>query len=100
MTTVLSGYYDGLGDTINHFNSLKINFYLGGDVTDLCTEILVDADILESDGYFNPYHLVYVTCSFGGNYDSRFFLREIQNHKDSANFINKLCVCNMDIIKP
>ena len=98
MTTFLSDSYDALEETLNHMNSLKLNSYPGENVTDCCATILVDAERLESAGAFNPEHLGYITHIFEDTSDSRFRLWEIQKYKKVTEFINKLCVCDMDVL--
>ena len=64
MTTFISDSYDSLEETLTHMKSLKINSYLGENVTDCCAEILVDVERLESAGAFKPEHLGYITRIF------------------------------------
>ena len=78
--------------------SLKLKSYPGENVTDCCASILVDAERLESAGDFNPEHLGYITRIFEDTSDSRFRLWAIQKYKDVMEFINKLRVCDMDVI--
>ena len=80
--------------------SPKLRSYLGKNVTDCCGEILVDNERLESAGYFKPDHLGYITRIFEDTYDSRFRLWEIHNYKEVTEFINKLRLCDMDVISP
>ena len=79
-------------------NSLKLKIHPGENVTNCCAEILVDADRLESAGAFKPDHLGYITHIFEDTSDSRFCLLDIQKYKQVTEFINKLCVCDMDVI--
>ena len=48
MKNFICDSYDYLEYTLNHFNSIKINIYLGGNYVDHCAEILVDAELFES----------------------------------------------------
>ena len=50
--------------------SLKLKIDPGRIVTYCCTEILVDAERVESSGAFNPEHLRYITHIFEDTYDS------------------------------
>ena len=78
--------------------SLKVKIYTGENVTDLCTSILVDAECLESAGSFKPEHLWCITRIFENTSDSRFRLWAIHKYKEVTEFINKLCVCDRDVI--
>ena len=78
MTTFISGSYDALEETLNHMKSLKLKSYPGGNVTDCCAAILVDAERLESAGAFKPEHLGYINHTFEDTSDSRFHLWDIQ----------------------
>ena len=78
MTTFLTDSYDALEVTLNHMKSLKLKIYPGENVTDLCAEILVDAERLESSGAFKPYHLGHITRIFEDTSESRFRLWDIQ----------------------
>ena len=79
-------------------NILKLKNYPGLNVIDSCAAILVDSECLESSEALKPEHLGYITCIFDDTYDSRFRLWAIQKYKQVAEFINKLCVCDMDVI--
>ena len=98
MTKFLSDSYDALVETLTHMKSLKIKSYPGENVTDCCTEILVDAERLESSGDFNPEHLGYITCIFEDNSDSRSRLWDIQKYKVVTEFIKKLRVYDIYFI--
>ena len=74
MTTYLSNYYDDLEETLNHMKSLKIKSYPGENVTDWCSEILVDAERLENAGAFKPENLGYITSIFEDTYEFILFL--------------------------
>ena len=100
MTKFLFNYHDTLEETLTNTKSLKLKRYPGENITNCCTEILVDAERLDISRAFNPYHLGYITCIFEDTSDSRLSLWVIQNNKGVMNFIIKLCVCNMDIISP
>ena len=98
MNTFLSYYYDYLEETLTHMNSLKLKNYPGEKITDCCEEILVDDERLESSGSFKPKHLGYITRIFEDTSNSRFRIWDIQKYKEITEFINKLCVCDMDTI--
>ena len=78
--------------------SLKLKSYPGENVTYCCAAILVDAERLESAGAFNPDHLGYRTRIFEDTSDSRFRQWGIQKYKEVTEFIEKLRVCDMDVI--
>ena len=59
---------------------------------------MVDAERLESSGAFKPEHLGYITRIFEDTYDSRLRLWDIRKYKEVTEFINKLHVCDMDVI--
>ena len=98
MTTFLSDSYDALDETLNHMKSLKLKSYPGKNVTDCCAAILVDAEHLESAGAFKPEHLGYIIRIFEDTSDSRFRLWAFQKYKQVTEFINKLCVCDIDVL--
>ena len=100
MTIFLSDYYDALEETLTHMKSTEINNYPGENVTYWWAEILLDAERLESAGVFNNENLGYITLIFEDTSDSRLTLWEIQKYKEVKEFINKICVCDMDIISP
>ena len=85
-------------ETLNNTKSLKLKSYPGENVTDCCAVILVDADRLESSGDFKPEHLGYITRIFEDTSNSRFCLWDIQKYKEVTEFINKLRVCDMDVL--
>ena len=64
MTTFLSGCCDSSEETLTHTKSLKLKSYPGENVKDCCTEILVNAERLESARAFRPEHLGYITHIF------------------------------------
>ena len=78
--------------------SLKLRSYPGEYVTDCWAAILVDSEHLESAGDFKPKHLGYINCIFEDTYDSSFCLWAIHKYKKVTEFINKLRVCDMDVI--
>ena len=78
--------------------SLKLKSYPGYNVTDFCAEILLDAERLESAEAFKPEHLEYITRIFEDTSDSRFLLWDIQKYKGVTEFINKVRVCDVDVI--
>ena len=98
MTTFLYDSYDAFEETLTHIKSLKLKIYPGENVTDCCAAILVHAERLESAGAFKPDHPGYITRIFEDTYDSRFRLWAIQKYNEVAEFINKVCVCEMDFI--
>ena len=98
MTTFFSDLCDALEETITHMNSLKLKSYPGENVTDCCAAILVDAERLDSAVAFKSKHLGYVTRIFEDTSDSRFSLWAIQKYKEVTGFINKLRVCDMDVL--
>ena len=100
MTTFISDSYDALEETLTHMKSLRLKSYIGENVTDLCAEILVDADRLESAGAFKTEHLGYITSIFKDTSDSIFRLWAIHKYNEFTEFINKLLVCDMYIISP
>ena len=66
MAIVISDSYDSLVETLNHTKILKLKDRPGDNVADCCNEILVDAERLDSAGYFNPEHLGYKLHVFKG----------------------------------
>ena len=78
--------------------SLKLKSYPGENITYFYAAILVDVERLESAGAFKPGHLGYITHIFEDTYDSRFRLWAIHNYNEVTDFINKLRVCDMDVI--
>ena len=80
--------------------SLKLKDRLGQNVTDFCGAILVDAELLESDGSFNPDNLGYIICIFQDISDSRFHLWKTQKYKDVMEFIKKFCLCDKYVMQP
>ena len=61
--------------------------------------ILVGDERLESNRFFNPDHLGYITCIFDDTSDSRFPIWDINKYNEVTKFIKKLHVCDMDVIK-
>ena len=57
MTILIYDYYDSLQETLTHMKSLKLKSYPGENVTDCCTEILVDSERLDSAVAFKPDYL-------------------------------------------
>ena len=80
--------------------SLKLNICMRYNFIYFCAEILVDSEWLDSAGAFKPEQLKYITCIFEYTCISRFIIWSIQNHKDVAYFIKKLCMCDNDVIWP
>ena len=78
--------------------SLKLKRYPGENVTDCCASILVDAERLESARAFKPDHLGYITRIFEDTSNSRFCLWDIQKYDGVTEFIEKLRVCNMNVL--
>ena len=98
MNTFLYDYYGGLEDTLTRMKSLKLKSFPGQNVADFCAAILVEDERLDSAGALNHEHLGYITCIFEDTYDSRFRLWDIHDYNNVTEFINKLCVCDMDVI--
>ena len=85
---------------MEHMNNIKLKYRLGENVADCCASILVDAECLESDGAFNPKHLGCIIHIFEDTSDSRFRLWATHKYKEVMKFINKLCVCDKDVMRP
>ena len=100
MHKFLSDSYDYLDEALTHITSLKIKFYPGENITDFCTEVLVNAERLESLGTFKLEHLGYIPGIFENNSDSRFHLRGIHKYKEVTEFNKKLHVCDTYVISP
>ena len=98
ITTFLFGSYDAFEENLTHMKIINLKTYLGENVTDFCAEILVDAELLESAGAFKPHHLGYINFIFEDTSDSRLCLRDIYKYKEVMEFINKLCVSDMDVL--
>ena len=98
ITAFLSNFCDALKETLTHIKSIKLKSYTWENFTDVCAEVLDDADSLGSSGDFNHEHLGYITCIFEDTYDSRFRLWDIQKYKEVTEFIKKLRVCDMDVL--
>ena len=98
MTKFISDSYDYLEETLTHMKSHKLKSYPGENFTDCFAAILVDAECLESFGASKPEHLGYMAFIFEDNYDFRFRPWEIHKYKEVTKFINKLSVCDMDVI--
>ena len=98
MTTFLSDSYDALEETLTHMKSLKLKIYPGENITDCCTEILVDAERLDSSGALKTEHLRYIIRIFEDTSDSRLRLWDIQKYKEVTECIKKFRVCDMDVI--
>ena len=98
MTTFLFGSYDALEETLNHMKSFKVKIYPGENVTYYCAGILVDTERLESAGAFKPEHLGYITRIFEDTSDSILRMWSIQKYKEVTEFINKLRVCDIDVL--
>ena len=84
MTTFFSNFYDALEETFPHMNSIKLKSYPGKNVIDCFSEILVDAEHIESVRAFKPEHLGYIACIFEDTSDYRFHLWDIYKYKDVA----------------
>ena len=69
------------------------------DVAYLYATILVNSEHLESAGTFNTKHLGHIICIFEDNSDYQFCLWEIYKYKQVMDFIKKLSVCDMDVVK-
>ena len=99
MTTILSGSFYSLVDTLNHMKSLKLKDRPGGGVADCYDAILVNVESLESDGAFKPEHLGYIICIFEDTSDSRFHLWENQKYKEVMEFVKKPLLRDKDFMK-
>ena len=64
MEKFLFNSYDNLEETLTNMKMIKLKSYLGENVTYLCTQILVDAEHLDSAGDFNPDYLGIITHIF------------------------------------
>ena len=60
MNTFLFDSYDSLVDNLNNVKSIKLEDHLWRNFEDYCDEILVDVELLDSAGSFNPKHLGYI----------------------------------------
>ena len=58
----------------------------------------MDAERLESARAFKPERLGYIIRIFEDTSDSRFSLWDIQKYKEVTEFINKIRVCDMDVL--
>ena len=81
MISAMSNSYASLVETPNHMKSVKIKDRPEDNVVDFCDTILVDAERLETDGYFKPKHLRYNIHISEDTSDSKFHLRETQKYK-------------------
>ena len=70
--------------------SLKLESYLGENVTYCCAKILVDAYQIESSMAQKSDHLGYITCIIEDTSDYRFRLWAIQKYKEVTEFIKKI----------
>ena len=61
---------------------------------------MVDDEILEIAGDFNPRILGYITSIFEDDYYHMFSLWEIHKYKEVTEFINKVFVCDFHVIQP
>ena len=98
MTTFILDFYYALEETLNRMKIIKLKSYPWENVTYCCAAILVDVLRLESAGAFKPEHLGYIILIFEDTSDSRFRLWATQKYKEVTEFINKLRVCDMDVI--
>ena len=98
--TLISYSYSSLLQTLNHIKSLKLKDHPGENVTDFCDAILVDAERLESAGSFNPKHIGYIIHIFEDTSDYKFELWATQKYNYVTEFIDKLCVCDKDVMQP
>ena len=99
-TTFLFDYFDALEETLTHLNILNLKRYLGYNVTYSCAEILVYDEGIESSGTLKHDHLGEINPIFEDIYDPRFRIWYINKHKEVAECVKKLIVCDMDSIKP
>ena len=98
MAEFISNSYDDLEDILNNLKSLKLKSYLGENVVDCHAAILVDTDQLESEGRFNTENLDYINHIFEDNSDYQFSISMVNKYKEVMYPINKLHVCELDII--
>ena len=99
MDTVISDSYNSLEETLNHLKSLKLKIYVGQNVADCCAKIFVDYENPVCYGAFKTKNLSYITHIFEDTSDYRFSLWYINKYKEVADFINKLCVCDLDVLQ-
>ena len=71
MTTILSGSYDSLVETMNYIKSLKLKDHPEENVSYFCDAILVYAERLEIYGAFNPEHIGCIIHIFEDTSDYR-----------------------------
>ena len=86
-------------DTLNHTKNLKLKDHPGRDAADFYDAILVNVESLESDGAFNPKHLDYIIHIFENTSNSRFHLWATQKYKEVMEFVQKLLLCDEDIMQ-
>ena len=80
--------------------SLKLKIFTGENIKYCCTENLFDTQRLESSGTFKTGSIGYITYVFEDTFDSILCFGVINKYKQVTYFINKLCVCDMDVIPP
>ena len=73
--------------------------HTGENITDLCSEILVHAERLDSNGYFNTKHIGYITRIFEDNSDSTFCFWALHKYNEVTYFIKKTFVCDEDFLQ-
>ena len=100
MTTFISNSYCDFKETHTHTKSLKLKSFPVETVTDYSDAILLDSERLDISRDFNTDHLGYIPKIFEDIYDSIFRLWEIYKYKEVIDFIKKLRVCDMGVIKP
>ena len=98
MTTVISYSCYSQEQTNTHINCLKIKDHPGENVADLCNAILVDADHLVSTIYFKTKHLDYIKHVFWDTFYPRFHIWATHKYKQVTDFIQKIRVCDKDIM--
>ena len=99
ITTVLSHSCYSLKETLTHLNCLKLKDRQGDNVAQLCAEILVNANRIESAEAFKTQRLGYITLIFQNTSDPRFHIRATQKYKDIKQFIKKLHICDKGSIQ-
>ena len=100
MEEVLSESYYYLDDNLNHFEMIKLKSDPRDNIGYFYAEILVDVDIIHISISFRTNYLGYIAHIFDDTYDYIFSILDIKNDKDFMNFIKKIHVCDVDVLKP
>ena len=98
MTTIIYDSYYSLVDTLNHTKNLKFKDHPGRYAADFYDAILVNLQILESYGAFNPKHLGYIINIFENTSNSRFQLWATQKYKEVMEFVKKPLFFDEDVM--